>query len=333
MPVGRPAIVAIACASALVWACSLGLDGYSSSSGGSGDAGPSDGGAPVDGEPGADGAADGGKDAADAAPACDLAAPFGAPAPISSLNTTANDELWPRLLPDELTMVLATSRPPNGYGLYMTKRSSVDGAWNTPQYLANVNKPGAFDADPMISADGLTFFFQSDRSGNRELYWSKRMTLIDDFPLPSAIPGLDTTAEEIQPFLTADATEIYFARSIDAGYDQIHRAPAVGTAFGTVEQVAPLQSSASDWLPTPSADRLTIYFASLRSPTKGDYDIWVSHRASVNDPWNTPQPVDELNSPDLDAPGWLSVDGCRLYFHSRRGGMAMQDLFVAEKPR
>ena len=40
--------------------------------------------------------------------------------------------------------------------------------------------------------------------------------------------------------------------------------------------------------PAISRDNLSLYFDSTRPGSKR-HDIWVSHRASVNDPWETPQ--------------------------------------------
>jgi len=320
------------CLASLACACSLGLDGFSSSA------------ATADGDAGApDATADASADASEGdsgidAPktGCNLGAPFGAPASIASLNTPDNDELWPRLTPDELTMVLATARSPNAFGLYITKRASRDAPFDPPHYMTNVNQPGAFDADPMITANGLTFFFQSDRTGDQALYWSKRASLTDEFPAPAPLTGVNTTAREVQPFLTADGVELYFSRYIPPGATevaQIHRAVALGTGFGTAEEVLELASPEENWLPTPSANRLTMYFSSKRTGGQGDHDIWVSRRASVTSPWSMPTVVTELNSPGLDASGWLSVDECRLYFHSRRDGATTSDLYVAEKPR
>ena len=41
-----------------------------------------------------------------------------------------------------------------------------------------------------------------------------------------------------------------------------------------------------------------------------------------------------VNSAQGDEPGWISADGCRLYLYSNRpGGMGMQDIYVAKRPK
>jgi len=52
----------------------------------------------------------------------------------------------------------------------------------------------------------------------------------------------------------------------------------------------------------------------------------------VNDAFSALVNVVELNTDSSQAPGWVSPDGCRLYFHSSDVQAADYDLWVAEKP-
>src|SRR3989449_4160539 len=65
----------------------------------------------------------------------------------------------------------------------------------------------------------------------------------------------------------------------------------------------------------------------------GDLDIWVSQRASVNDPWGPPQPLGpNVNSNAADLAPGLSPDGHRMYFGSlRAGGCGGSDLYVSHR--
>ena len=80
-----------------------------------------------------------------------------------------------------------------------------------------------------------------------------------------------------------------------------------------------------------SADRLTIYFASNRSTAgaRGGFDIWTSHRSSVNDGFPAPTSVAELDTADDEYSGWLSSDNCRLY--GRRDHAGTIEIFVATR--
>ena len=87
--------------------------------------------------------------------------------------------------------------------------------------------------------------------------------------------------------------------------------------------------------PFESKDGLTLYFVSGagRKPNFGGRDIWVTHRATVDSPWDEPQnlgPV--INSASHEQKPTLSVDGHRLYFASDRpGGLGGFDIYVSRR--
>ena len=64
-----------------------------------------------------------------------------------------------------------------------------------------------------------------------------------------------------------------------------------------------------------SADGLEMYFGSPRAGGQGDYDIWVSKRASVEDDWGPPENLGAtVNSAGPDQGASISADGLSLYF-------------------
>jgi WD40-like Beta Propeller Repeat len=92
-------------------------------------------------------------------------------------------------------------------------------------------------------------------------------------------------------------------------------------------------SSCETERPAISRDNLSLYFDSDRPGGTGHHDIWVSHRAGVDDPWEMPQnlgpPVntaaDEF-SPALSPNGhWLFVGSNRL------GGSGGLDIWVSHR--
>lgn len=72
---------------------------------------------------------------------------------------------------------------------------------------------------------------------------------------------------------------------------------------------------AKDQDPTLTADLLTILFFSDRG---GDEDIWASQRPSIDDPWEAPREVAELNSDAVEHSPAISPDGLRLWYYSQR---------------
>jgi hypothetical protein len=89
----------------------------------------------------------------------------------------------------------------------------------------------------------------------------------------------------------------------------------------------------SDQQPAISKDGLSLYFASGRLGGFGDFDIYVSQRASVNDPWGTPQNLGPaINTSFREFGPALSTDGHSLYFASDRpGSLGKLDLYVSRR--
>ena len=89
-----------------------------------------------------------------------------------------------------------------------------------------------------------------------------------------------------------------------------------------------VNSACDDMHPTLSKDGLSVIFSSTRpqNPKLTTCDaalhLWVSQRDSLDSPWQTPQPLTMLNSPDnspnQDHAPYLTTDGHWLLFHSGR---------------
>jgi len=94
-----------------------------------------------------------------------------------------------------------------------------------------------------------------------------------------------------------------------------------------------VNSSADDNRPAISKDGLSLYITSGRPGGFGGLDIWVSNRASLDDPWGPPQNLGPtVNSSSNDAAPTLSPDGHQLYFHSfRPGGCGIADIYVSRR--
>ena len=93
-----------------------------------------------------------------------------------------------------------------------------------------------------------------------------------------------------------------------------------------------VNSSANDLAAEISKDGLSLYFGSNRPGGFGNNDIYVSRRASVDDPWGVPVnlgPV--INSSFGDAGPHLSRDGHLLFFTSGRAGLGANDIWVTRR--
>ena len=85
--------------------------------------------------------------------------------------------------------------------------------------------------------------------------------------------------------------------------------------------------------PAISKDGLNLIVATNRPGGFGGLDLWVSHRASVDAPWEPLQNLGpSINSDSAESAPAFSPDGHRLYFHSARaGGCGAVDLYVARR--
>ncbi|MBX3192599.1 MAG: PD40 domain-containing protein [Labilithrix sp.] len=284
-----------------------------------------------------EGAAEEGGDAGprDAAPPpCDLAKPFGAPARLAGFDPDAS-AATPRLSPDELTIYFTIPTGASFADIAKAVRTSREDPFGAVVTLPQSSP--ASDHDPSVSADDLLMFFHSNRAGTADLYVAARANRSSDFGDASPVvgPDVNTAAPEAHAYYRQSAGELWFAsdRGLDAGYD-MYVAKGDGGAFGPPQIVAELSSPFDDYQPHPSEDGLTVVFASDRPGGKGATDLFIAKRTSTSAPFSTPTPIAEVNSPNIEFAGWLSADGCRLYFSSgRETNDVSYGLYVAVRPR
>ncbi len=100
---------------------------------------------------------------------------------------------------------------------------------------------------------------------------------------------------------------------------------------------APINSVYIDSCAAISKNGLSLYFSSIRQnpSVQLDRDLYVSTRASLDDPWGTPIPLTVLNSNVWDSCPALSLDEHRLYFTTRRsptcGNSGLEDIWVSHR--
>jgi len=103
------------------------------------------------------------------------------------------------------------------------------------------------------------------------------------------------------------------------------------SAWSEPVHLGPLvNSDANEQGPAISRNGLSLFFGSARPDSIGNFDIWVSQRGCVGDPWGPPINVVGLNSTSLDTLPSLSPDGHWMFFTSSRpGGSGDADLWAA----
>lgn len=311
------------------WAAACTLDGLDAYTSGDGGAIAIDGGGKdalvLDGPVTADAPGD-----APSAP-CNLAAPFGAPAPLASLNTTRL-EGQAALSPDERTVYFESDRLNKGSNVFTASRASRAAAFGAPAPLDSLNFMGADTWNAALTADALTAYVTTDQCACPEgrMYKMTRASTLASFGNQTVMPG--AIAKGAQPYVLPDGTVLYYSDLTTGPKGFIAR--AVLGANPTPVKVDLVGPGAHDvGIPVVTPDERTLYFAVFDASGPFDYDVWVATRASANDPWGTAQPVGELNTKQFEAPSWVSPDGCRLYFTRVMDEAGSNwDLFVTSKP-
>ena len=94
-----------------------------------------------------------------------------------------------------------------------------------------------------------------------------------------------------------------------------------------------INSAFNDQQPAISKDGLSLYFTSNRPGGLGGFDMYVSQRASVDDPWGSPVNLGAIINTTFDEGNpAFSRDGHFLFFQSKRpGGLGGIDLWVSSR--
>jgi len=110
--------------------------------------------------------------------------------------------------------------------------------------------------------------------------------------------------------------------------------------FGTPTRVLDAYTFVDDWASSISSDGLSLYFTSEQHGGSGHWDIWVTTRARVSDPWGPPANLGStVNSPAAEMNPSISSDGLTLYFsdgawifsNPRPGSFGQADLWLTTR--
>jgi len=263
------------------------------------------------------------------APPCNLAQPFGTPAVVGGLGSI--EAVFPSLSSNERTIVFS-----DGATLFIAERPSATEPFAVAPRPIVLAKDGP-ETSVTLSADGFELFFANAPVGSyfSRLYRSTRASAAVDFiDAPTAVKETEGLGfSQNGPSLTANGRAIYFSAVFADNQWQIHRAARTGTQIEKPVPVLELDTAGVEYGVAATADELTIYFSSDRplASTTTNSNIYVATRTALTVPFGAPRPVDELNiEPANETMGWVSPDGCRIYFSSTRSGP--NRIYVAAKP-
>ncbi|CAN5909342.1 hypothetical protein BH11MYX3_BH11MYX3_14130 [soil metagenome] len=272
-------------------------------------------------------------DAGDAPEALDApfdpSVPFGTPTIISELSSSSADD-DPTLTADMLEIVFDSGRPGSSPGgdLYTSRRATLQSPWSAPTIVVELSS--AFDEDtPVISRDGLTITFASDRTGSvgTDLWHASRPDRDSPWSTPVRISELASSSND--EHLSTDAAQVIgmFASNRGGTYAlySVTRASAAVAWSGTTLRTE-LDSTADEQDPALDPTGTVVVFATTRS---GNQDLWIATRPSGLAPFGAPKRIDEVSTASDESDPWISADLRTLVF--TRGTSDARDIYISTR--
>jgi Tol biopolymer transport system component len=172
------------------------------------------------------------------------------------------------------------------------------------------------ERNPTLTPDGLTIYFESDRSGeSSDIYVADRNQLSAQFGAARLAQPVSTKRNDVPGAVSAFTNTFYFSadRLGGPGLENIYQAERQGgDAFAETFLISSIDSDDSNVAPAPSSDELTLYFSSNRDSPDLKYDVYRARREARGGLYGLPLKVPELSSSASDMVAWLSSDECRI---------------------
>jgi len=227
--------------------------------------------------------------------------------------------------------------------IWVTTRQIKDDPWGVPINLGPVVNSSVRDEHPSISADGLSLYFGSNRSGGsgaEDLWVTTRETKDSPWSKPVNLGStVNSSYPDWEPDISADGLSLYFSDYLSprpGGHGEwdiyVSTRSTLFDPWSTPVNLGPIaNSSAPDAGPNISVDGLVLFLTSVRLGGFGGGDIWMTTRKTQDADWEPPVNLGPLvNKSSFDAMPSISSDGDTLYFCSdRSGGSGNADLWQA----
>lgn len=205
-----------------------------------------------------------------------------------------------------------------------------DTGWGKPVNLGNVVNTSTVESQPCISPDGTELYFTrySRTYESTDIYVSKCFK--GEWSNPQSLTNINTTGNEMAPFLHPDGKTLYFASDGFpgmGGYDIfMSRRNEKGEWSEPVNLGYPLNTEGDEMTFAVSADGTTGYISSIREDGFGGYDIYTFKL----DPEVAPEAVAddqrfilhnikfELNSDVLDSVSYNEIASVAAYLKENK---------------
>jgi hypothetical protein len=214
--------------------------------------------------------------------------PFGTPVNLGAPINSPGNDFCPSPLRDGKGFLFVSNRPGGcgGTDIYLT-RSHPQNGWATPRNLGCTVNSSADEAGPVLvfaEAGPPALYFSSARPselGGINLYRSEKGRAWS-FAAPELVPGVNSDADDIQPYVRRDGRELVFAsnRPGSQGFDIWSAGrDSSGDPWSTPVNLGPdINSPEGETRPSLSWDGKTLLFGSNRPGVEGQTDLFFSTR-------------------------------------------------------
>jgi len=262
---------------------------------------------------------------------------FGDPTNLGPTVNSPSGDWDPDISADGLSLYFQSYRPGSSgkADLWITSRKTTSDPWAEPVNLGLTVNSSANDNAPSISADGLSLYFSSGRSGghgDRDLWVTTRSSTSDPWGIPVNLgPTVNSYASDHAPSISADGLALYFSEHSvgpkrpgglgSADIWMTTRKTKADPWSTPVNLGSTINTSGFEGGPCISADGLTLYFC---RPQEGKgirmNELWATTRRTKGDTWGNPVNLGStVNSPDgSNFDPDISYDGSTLYLSSSR---------------
>lgn len=262
------------------------------------------------------------------------AVPFD-PQSVGSGINTAFSEYSPSLSLDGTTMIFTRNTGQEDF--YISYKDST-GAFGKARSLISLNS-ASNDGAHAISADGTYMVFTScdrkDAFGSCDLYFSIFENGKWTIPVNMG-HKINSAAWDSQPVLSPDGRTLLFSSrrlGTMGGADLWMTWRNEKNAWVTPVNMGPVVNTAGDdETPFLHPDGMTLYFRSNGRIGMGNFDIFVSRRNDINEPWGEPVNIGyPINTEGAEGAFVVSLEGKKAYFASDtdyRTGKSMKQLDI-----
>jgi len=193
------------------------------------------------------------------------------------------------------------------------------------------------DFGPMVSADGKTLYFTSDRQpgglGGQDGWMSRKVAGEWTEPVNMGQP-FNTELNEGPDCFSVDEQTMYFTgcnRESGLGRCDIYVSAKQGDKWSEPKNLgSPINTKYNEANGSISPDGKVLYFCSDRPDGLGGWDIWYTTKDDQGK-WTEPKNMGKaINTPDNEIYVFIHSDGVSLYFSSDgHGGFGSADIFVS----